>query len=130
MPIYVTEAGQSGILGTDLDVRSQAERMVRTCIILKGEGVRVFLPFYGIDFDRLGFWGFLFNLDMDGPYGPWNTRRTSPKPMVSAVAVCVDMLEGTAPTGRVGIPDPAVWAYGFRRSGETHHRRLGTRWPA
>ncbi len=115
LPIYVTEAGQPGILGSDVVHRSQAERMVRTCIILKGEGVRVFLPFYGIDFDRSGYWGFLFNLDIDSPSGPWSTRRTSPKPMVNAVATCVDMLEGATPRERLRTLEPGVWAYVFER---------------
>jgi len=119
LPIYVTEAGQPGILGSDVDYRSQAERMVRACIILKGEGVRVFLPFYGIDFDRSGYWGFLFNLDVDSPSGPWSTRRTSPKPMVNAVATCVDMLEGTTPQERLRTLEPGVWAYVFKRDGAT-----------
>ena len=119
LPIYVTEAGQPGILGSDVVYRSQAERMVRACIILKGEGVRVFLPFYGIDFDRLGYWGFLFNLDVDSPSGPWSTRRTSPKPMVNAVATCVDMLEGAAPRERLRMLEPGVWAYVFERDGAT-----------
>jgi hypothetical protein len=115
LPIYVTEAGQPGILGADVVCRSQAERMVRTCIILKGEGVRVFLPFYGIDYERSGYWGFLFNRDVDSPAGPWNTQRTSPKPMVNAVAECVDMLEGAAPRGRLRTTDRGVWAYAFQR---------------
>ena len=119
LPIYVTEAGQTGILGSDQVCRSQAERMVRQCIILKGEGVRVFLPFYGIDYDRSGYWGFLFNLDVDSRSGPWSTQRTSPKPMVNAVAACVDMLEGAVPRGRVRMPDPGVWAYDFQRGGAT-----------
>ena len=117
LPIYVTEAGQPGILGSDVVCRSQAERMVRACIILKGEGVRVFLPFYGIDFDRTGYWGFLFNLDVDSPSGPWSTRRTSPKPIVNAVATCVDMLEGTTPQERLRTLEPGVWAYVFKRNG-------------
>jgi hypothetical protein len=97
---------------------SQAERMVRTSIILKGEGVRVLLPFYGIDYERTECFGFLLNLDVDAPSGPWSTRRASPKPVVSAMAVCVDQLEGAAAEGRVTGLDPEVLAYRFRR-GET-----------
>jgi len=119
LPIYVTEAGQPGILGTDVVCESQAQRMVRLCIILKGEGVRIFLPFYGIDYERSGYWGFLYNLDVDAASGPWSTHRTSPKPMLNAVATCVDMLEGTTPIGRVRTPDPGVWAYAFRRGAAT-----------
>ncbi len=119
LPIYVTEAGQPGILGSDVVYRSQAERMVRTCIILKGEGVRVFLPFYGIDSDRSRYWGFLLNLDVDSPSGPWSTRRTSPKPMVNAFATCVDMLEGTTPRERLRTLEPGVWAYVFECEGAT-----------
>ncbi len=79
----------------------------------------LFLPFYGIDYERSDGFGFLFNLDVDAPSGPWSTRRTSPKPMVNAVAVCVDMLEGATPGGRVPGLDPGVWAYEFRRGDTT-----------
>ena len=119
LPIYVTEAGQPGIVGTEPVYRSQAERMVRASIILKGEGVRVFQPFYGIDYDRIGYWGFLYNLDVDSPSGPWSTHRTSPKPMVSAVAVCINMLEGTQSVGDVSARTTGVWQYRFRRGHQT-----------
>ena len=64
---------------------------------------------------RTGYFGFLYNLDVDAPSGPWSTRRTSPKPLVNAVAACVDMLEGAKPVGRVGTLGPGVWAYEFQR---------------
>ncbi len=118
LPIYITELGQPGLLGSDAAPHSQAERMARTCIILKGEGVRAFLPFYGIDYDRSGGWGFLYNLDIGAPAGPWETRRTTPKPMVNAVAACIDQLEGAEPLGRVRLSDPKVWAYAFRRGAD------------
>jgi hypothetical protein len=117
LPIYCTEAGQPGILGSEVVYRSQAQRMTRAAIILKGEGVKVFLPFYGIDYDRAGYWGFLFNLDIDSPAGPWFTKRTSPKPMVNAIAVCAQILEGAAPRGRIRTPDKNAWAYVFQKGG-------------
>lgn len=118
LDIYCTELGQPGILGATVVHRSQAERMVRTAVILKGEGVRVFLPFYGIDYDRLGYWGFLFNRDVDSPEGPWAARRVSPKPLVTAMAACAKILEGTRPVRRVRSFGADVWAYAFARDGQ------------
>jgi len=119
LPIYCTEAGHPGILGAQITHHSQAQRMVRTAIILKGEGVRVFLPFYGIDYDRAGYWGFCFNKEVDPPAGPWSTKRISPKPMVNAVAACVRLLEGAAPKARLRTLGDDVWAYTFTRDGTT-----------
>jgi len=47
------------MLGSKIIHRTQAQFLARLAIILKGEGVRVFLPFYGIDYDRDGWWGFV-----------------------------------------------------------------------
>lgn len=118
LPIYCTEAGFPGLLGAEVVHRSQAQRMVRLSIILKGEGVRLFLPFYGIDYDQ-GCFGFLFNREISGPSGPWNTQRVSPKPMVNAMAACVRMLEGAKPRGRITTLGRDVWAYVFERDGAT-----------
>lgn len=124
LDIYCTELGQPGILGAEVVHRSQAERMVRTAIILKGEGVRVMMPFYGADYDRLGYWGFLFNLEVDAPQGPWFTKRVSPKPLVTAMAACVRMLEGTRPVRRIRDLGADVWGYVFEDSG----RRITCLW--
>ncbi len=117
LPIYVTERGVPGVLGSKMNYREQAELMTRSCIILKGEGVKVFLPFYGTDYDAAAF-GFSFNLEMEGPGRPWATKRISPKPMVNAVATCVRQLEGAAPTERIRSFGPDVWAYSFLRGTE------------
>ncbi len=119
LPIYVTEAGIPGADGAEVVHRSQAERLVRMAIILKGEGVRVFLPFYGLDYDRMGAFGFFFNLDVDPPAGPWHSKRVSPKPLVNAMATCVQMLEGTNPRRRLRDLGDDVWAYAFAREGKT-----------
>ncbi len=124
LDVYCTELGQPGILGATIVHRSQAERMVRTSVILKGEGVRVFMPFYGIDFDRVGYWGFLFNLDVDAPEGPWAARRVTPKPMVTAMAACARMLEGTRPVRRLRSLGEGVWAYVFA----DRDRRITVAW--
>jgi len=116
LPIYCTEAGFTGLLGAEVIHRSQAQRMVRLAIILKGEGIQVFLPFYGIDYDQ-GYFGFLFNKELNAPSGPWSTKRVSPKPMVNAMAACVRMLEGAAPRGRITTLGRDVWAYAFERAG-------------
>ena len=116
LPIYCTEGGFPGVLGTEQVYRSQAQRMVREAIILKGEGVRVFLPFYGIDYDRSQF-GFLFNLELEP--NPWATTRVSPKPTVNAIAACAQLLEGAVPTGRIQALGDDVWAYSFEKPGTT-----------
>jgi hypothetical protein len=85
-PIYITEAGVRGLLGSKIIQRMQTQFMTRLAIILKGEGSKVFLRFYGIDYDRDGWWGFCFNLEVDAR-SPWSTQRISPKPTVNAMAV-------------------------------------------
>lgn len=112
LPIYITEAGIRGVLGSKLTYRTQAQFMTRLAIILKGEGIRVFLPFYGIDYDRDGWWGFCFNLEVDAK-SPWSTRRISPKPSVNALATCAGVLEGAMPIRRVTSLGENVWAYLF-----------------
>ncbi len=116
LPIYITEAGIRGMLGSKIVQRTQAEFMTRLAIILKGEGVRVFLPFYGIDYDRGGWWGFCFNLEVDGK-SPWSTQRISPKPMVNAMAACAGVLEGAKPVRRINGLGENTWAYLFDRQG-------------
>ncbi len=111
LPLYVTERGDVGAFGADLIYREQAELGVRAAIILKGEGVKVFLPFYGVDYDR-GCYGFCFNLELDPP-GPWGTQRISPKPLASAMAASAWLLEGTHPVGRLDDLGEGVWAYRF-----------------
>jgi hypothetical protein len=114
LPIYITEAGIRGLLGSKIIYRQQAQFIARLAIILKGEGVRVFLPFYGIDYDRDGWWGFCFNLEVDAK-NPWMTRRISPKPAVTALAACAGVLEGAKPVRRVSGLGENVWAYAFQR---------------
>ncbi len=115
LPIYITEAGFRGILGSRIIHRTHAQVMTRLAIILKGEGVEVFLPFYGIDYDREDY-GLCFNLEVDGP-NPWGTKRISPKPAVNAFATCAGLLEGAKPVRRVKIPGEDVWTYLFDREG-------------
>lgn len=136
LPIYVTEAAFRGMLGSQIVYRTQAQVMTRLAIILKGEGVKVFLPFYGIDYDRDGWWGFCFNSEMND--NPWATRRISPKPTVNAMATCAGVLEAAVPVKRVQNLGTGVWAYLFQRDGTrilavwtpgketTIHLRVGT----
>lgn len=119
LPVYVTELGLRGQLGAENIARAQAEQMVRAAVILKGEGVRVFFPFYGIDYDHADGWGFAYNLDVDAPHGPWGTRRIAPKPLVTALAACALLLEGTVPDGRLSDLGEGVWAYRFRSAEAT-----------
>ena len=116
LPLYITEASFKGLLGSQSIHRQQAQVMTRLAIILKGEGVRVFLPFFGLDFDRADRFGFCFNLEVDGKV-PFATRRISPKPTVNAMATCADVLEGAAPVRRVQGLGDNVWAYLFERQG-------------
>ena len=116
LPVYITEAGIRGMLGSKIIPRTQAQFMTRLAIILKGEGIKVFLPFYGIDYDRDGWWGFCFNLEVDAK-SPWSTQRISPKPAVNAIAACADVLEGAIPVKRLEGLGENVWAYLFDRQG-------------
>lgn len=120
LPIYVTERG---VMGSGTSPREQAAIMTRSCIIAKGSGVRMFMPFYGIDYDLLGF-GFCFNREMDRPGGPWATQRISPKPMMNAIATCVRLLEGTRPGERIPGLGEGVWAYAF----ENDEQRITAVW--
>ena len=117
LPIYITEAGVRGMLGSKIIYRTQAQFIARLAIILKGEGIRVFLPFYGIDYDRDGWWGFCFNLEVDAK-SPWSTQRITPKPAVNALATCAEILEGANPVRRLEGFGGQIWAYEFNRQGK------------
>lgn len=115
LPIFVTEATFRGVRGTQIIYREQAELVTRLAIILKGEGVRVFFPFFSIDYDRDNWYGFQFNLEVDEH--PFSTNHVSPKPSVNAMAVCIGELEGAKPLRRVTDLGKDVWAYDFDRNG-------------
>jgi len=116
LPIYSTEIGYPDTVGSWRDFLSQARHISRLAIILKGEGIRIFLPFYGIDYDAYNF-GFCFNLEMDHPWGPWSTKRISPKPAAPALSQVSRVLEGALPVKRMSFPDPDIWGYVFEKDG-------------
>jgi hypothetical protein len=112
MPIFVTERGEPGTRASRPAYREQAALIARTSIILKGEGVQVFVPFHGFDFDSRAF-GLCFNRELEGPGRPWATRRVSPKPAINALATCARLLEGATPAGRLSGLGSDVLAYRF-----------------
>jgi hypothetical protein len=118
LPIYSTEIGYPDTVGSERDVLAQARYITRLSIILKGEGLKVFLPFYGIDYDSYHF-GFCFNREMDHPWGPWSTKKISPKPAVPALAQAARILEGARPVKRMALPAGEDWGYQFDDAGRS-----------
>jgi len=112
LPIFITELGYRSRYGSDDRYREHARWHTRVAIILKGEGVKAYLPFYGYDFPgKEASWGFCFNLE---PTEKWGPRWVSPRPASPALAVCVRELEGAAPVRDLRFFGSGVWGYVFR----------------
>lgn len=112
LDIYCTELGYRSQYGSEDRSREHAQWHARVAIILKGEGVKVYYPFYSYDFfGAHETWGVCYNLD---PELNWDPERLSPKAAVPALAVCVNELEGTTPVSDLPFFGRDVWCYIFK----------------
>jgi len=99
-PFYATEAN-IGATVDPVSERRQLDLLVRTLLVLKGEGFAFHHVFYGYDYggDRadtpLGGSGIAYNVEY--PKNRWNARRMSPKPSFAGIAGFTWLLDGAKP---------------------------------
>lgn len=109
--LFVTETGIAYPMGTHYsatyptwDVLTQhAEAVVRTHLIMLGEGVDTSFLFYSADFkEDVGF-GMYFNLSMAS--NDFNSPHISPKPAAMAIAATSRLIDGSRSLGALtGLP--------------------------
>jgi hypothetical protein len=123
LPIYVTELGYRSQYGPKDRQKDHARWHVRAAAIFKGEGVRVYQPFYGYDFspNPSTSWGLCYNLGSKPKGAP---EYVSPKAAVPAIAVFADQTEGLKPVTRLtGLSDD-LWGYVYASA----HKTLAMLW--
>ena len=112
MDIYCTELGYRSQYGSKDRHKEQAQWHARVAVMLKGEGVKAYFPFYSYDFKGDNqTWGVCYNLD---PKLKWGPNHVSPKAAVPALAVCVNELEGTSPVSDLPFFGNNIWCYIFK----------------
>ena len=122
MPIFGTEQGYEA-KATPEDELRQAEGVIRSNLILLGEGWRSNIAFYIHDFYapnagstmKTGGYGFYYGLDDDITYGD---RALSPKPVAPAYAAMTFLLEGHHRVGLVPDLQGSMMGYIYERDNE------------
>jgi hypothetical protein len=116
--IYVNESGFRSGYGARSLHREHADWMICLSLILKGEGCKVFYPFYFVDFGPGKTWGSNFNLDSEAEYQvDYDASRSSPKPTYPALAALAKYTEGGVPDGNLRALGDSVCGYVFNRNG-------------
>ncbi|MBL4700101.1 MAG: hypothetical protein JKX85_02490 [Phycisphaeraceae bacterium] len=118
MDIYITELGYRSMFSSEDRQKDHARWHVRVAGILKGEGIRAYLPFYSYDYPPLsdGSWGICYNLDPKLKFG---TKKVSPKAAVPALAVFADQTEGLSPVTRLTQLSTDLWGYVYTSDDQT-----------
>ncbi len=112
LDIYCTELGYRSQFGSHDKHKEHAQWHARIATILKGEGVRVYYPFYSYDYRGAdNSWGVCYNLN---PKLGWGPKHVSPKAAVPALAVCANELEGTEPVSDQPWFGRDIWCYIFK----------------
>ncbi len=126
--LFVTETGISYPAGTQYSatypttdvLMQQAEAVVRTHLILLGEGVDTTFLFYSADFSsnvNVGF-GMYFNLDM--ATADFGSPDISPKPAAMAVAAATRLVDGSRSLGALSNLPTGGYGYSFLLSDGAH----------
>ncbi len=100
IPMIGTEQGYRTRQNMDKELH-QARRLIRSNLIMLGEGWKINTAFYfadypntdNIDGNSYWDWGFFYNLDTTS-YGGYGPGKVSPKPVVAAYAAMTFLVEG------------------------------------
>jgi hypothetical protein len=122
MPIFGTEQGYEAKATLEDELR-QAEGVIRSNLILLGEGWQFNIAFYSHDFYapnagstvKTGGYGFYYGLDDDITYGD---RVLSPKPVAPAYAAMTFLLDGYHGVGPVPDLKGSLMGYIYERDSE------------
>jgi hypothetical protein len=124
--LFVTETGISYPAGSKYsptfptaDVLLQhAEAVVRTHLILLGEGADTSFLFYSADYSvEVGF-GLYFNLSMPNPN--FGSSNISPKPAAMAVATAARLIDGARSLGAMEQMPTGAYGYSFMLTDNSH----------
>jgi hypothetical protein len=125
--LYMTETGISYPMGsvyaanypTNQVLEEHAEALVRTHLIMLGEGVDTTFLFYAADFlENVGF-GVYFNLSMS-PSHDFASTSISPKPGTMAIAAATRLVDGSRTLGALTDMPTGGYGYAFRLADNTH----------
>ena len=117
--LFVTETGiayppgsqYSATFPTEEVLMQHAEAVVRTHIILLGEGADSSFLFYSADFSGQVGYGLYFNLSM--PHPDFGSPDISPKPAAMAVAAATRLIDGSRTLGAIAAMPPGAFGYSF-----------------
>jgi hypothetical protein len=124
--LFVTETGISYPMGsaysatypTTAVLTEHAEAVVRTHLIMLGEGVDTSFLFYSADFAQNVGFGMYFNLSMAADN--FNSPNVAPKPAAMAVAAATRLVDGTRSLGALTNLPSGGYGYSFVMADTTH----------
>ena len=126
--LFVTETGISYPMGSQYSgsyptaavLTEHAEAVVRTHLIMLGEGVDTSFLFYSADFAQNVGFGMYFNLSMGVPADNFNSPNLSPKPATLAVAAATRLVDGSRSLGALTNLPSGGYGYSFLLTDKTH----------
>jgi hypothetical protein len=124
--LFVTETGIAYPMGSQYSasfptadvLAQQAQAVVRTHLILLGEGTDTSFFFYSADYSNEVGFGLYFNLVMPNP--DFGSPDVSPKPAAMALAAASRLIDGTRSLGAVKNMPAGGYAYSFVLSDKAH----------
>ena len=99
-------------------LNQQAETVVRTHLILLGEGADASFLFYSADYSTEVGFGLYFNLDM--PAIDFGSPQISPKPAAMAAATMTRLLDKTTTLGALNQMPTGAYGYSFEYGDGSH----------
>jgi hypothetical protein len=126
--LFVTETGiaypegsvYSASYPTTEVLTEHAEAVVRTHLIMLGEGVDTSFLFYSADFAQNVGFGMYFNLSMAVPADNYNSPNISPKPAALAVAAATRLVDGSRSLGALTNLPSGGYGYSFLLADKVH----------
>jgi hypothetical protein len=126
--LFVTETGISYPEGAQYSasypttevLTEHAEAVVRTHLIMLGEGVDTSFLFYSADFQQNVGFGMYFNLSMQVSANNFNSPNISPKPAALAVAAATRLVDGSRSLGALTNLPSGGYGYSFLLNDKSH----------
>jgi hypothetical protein len=124
--LFVTETGISYPMGSQYSasypttavLAEHAEAVVRTHLIMLGEGVDTSFLFYSADFTQNVGFGMYFNLSM--AQNDFNSPNIAPKPAALAVAAATRLIDGSRSLGALTNLPSGGYGYSFLLADKAH----------
>jgi hypothetical protein len=107
---YPMKSNYAANYPTSAVLTEHAEAVVRTHLIMLGEGVDTSFVFYGADFDKPVGFGTYFNLNVTTEYASGNLQ---PKPTAMAVAAATRLVDGSRSIGALTNMPAGGYGYAF-----------------